>query len=156
MSRIKGEDPVGELKETLAHAKPQFKVVVMPDFYLDYILTYPGKLEDLTASFLEVAQRGGGNLLGWGHTVGRGGNASNVVAQLSRLGCEVIPIIETDQLGRKVLDHFLKDVDLSHVKTTGSLSRTLSVETEHAGRRVNIMISDPGSMSEFGPEKLTE
>jgi len=81
-------DPVAGLKETLTHAKPSFRVVVMPDFYLDYILTYPGKLEDLTASFLEVAQRGGGNLLGWGHTVGRGGNASNVVAQLSKLGPE--------------------------------------------------------------------
>src|SRR5204862_3683364 len=128
----------------------------MPDFYLDYILTYPGKLEDLTASFLEVAQRGGGNLLGWGHTVGRGGNASNVVAQLSKLGCQVVPIIETDQLGKTVLQHFLKGVDLSHVRTTGTMSRTLSFETEHSGRRVNIMVSDPGSLSQFGPEKLTE
>ncbi len=128
MSRTKAVDPVAELKGTLTRAKPQFKVVVMPDFYLDYILTYPGKLEDLTAAFLEVAQRGGGNLLGWGHTVGRGGNASNVVAQLSKLGCEVVPIIETDEL----------------------------VETEHSGRRVNIMVSDPGSLSDFGPEKLTQ
>ncbi len=137
MSRTKPVDPVAELKETLTHAKPQFKVVVMPDFYLDYILTYPGKLEDLTASFLEVAQRGGGNLLGWGHTVGRGGNASNVVAQLSKLGCEVVPIIETDELGKTVLQHFLKGVDLSHVRTTGTMSRTMSFETEHSGRRVN-------------------
>ncbi len=157
MSRTKPVDPVAELKETLTHAKPQFKVVVMPDFYLDYILlTYPGKLEDLTASFLEVAQRGGGNLLGWGHTVGRGGNASNVVAQLSKLGCEVVPIIETDELGKTVLQHFLKGVDLSHVRTTGTMSRTMSFETEHSGRRVNIMVSDPGSLSDFGPEKLTQ
>jgi sugar/nucleoside kinase (ribokinase family) len=149
-------DPVVELKETLTHAKPRFKVVVMPDFYLDYILTYPGKLEDLTKSFLEVAQRGGGNLLGWGHTVGRGGNASNVVAQLYKLGCQVVPIIETDELGKTVLQHFLKGVDLSHVRTTGTMSRTMSFETEHSGRRVNIMVSDPGSLSQFGPEKLTE
>ena len=136
-------DPVAGLKETLNRAKPSFKVVVMPDFYLDYILTYPGKLEDLTASFMEVAQRGGGNLLGWGHTVGRGGNASNVVAQLSKLGCQVVPIIETDQLGKTLLQHFLKGVDLSHVRTTGTISRTMSFETEHSGRRVNIMVSDP-------------
>ena len=144
-----------KLKETLAGAKPSFKVVVMPDFFLDYILTYPGKLEELTAAFLEVAQRGGGNLLGWGHTVGRGGNASNMVAQLSKLGCEVVPIIETDELGRIVLQHFLKGVDLSHVRTTGTMSRTMSFETEHSGRRVNIMVSDPGSLSQFGPEKLS-
>src|SRR5437667_6382568 len=100
MSRAKESvDPVAGLKETLNRAKPSFKVVVMPDFYLDYILTYPGKLEDLTASFLEVAQRGGGNLLGWGHTVGRGGNASNVVAQLSKIGCQVVTIIEKAECG---------------------------------------------------------
>jgi len=145
-----------KLKETLAGAKPSFKVVVMPDFFLDYILTYPGTLNELTASFLEVAQRGGGNLLGWAHTIGRGGNASNMVAQLSKLGCEVVPIIETDELGRIVLQHFLKGVDLSHVRTTGTMSRTMSFETEHSGRRVNIMVSDPGSLSQFGPEKLSE
>jgi len=145
-----------KLKETLAGAKPSFKVVVMPDFFLDYILTYPGTLNELTASFLEVAQRGGGNLLGWAHTIGRGGNASNMVAQLSKLGCEVVPIIETDELGRIVLQHFLKGVDLSHVRTTGTMSRTMSFETEHSGRRVNIMVSDPGSLSQFGPEKLSQ
>ncbi|HYY92435.1 MAG TPA: carbohydrate kinase family protein [Candidatus Dormibacteraeota bacterium] len=144
------------LKEMLENAKPSFKVVVMPDFFLDYILSHPGKLEDMTASFEEVAKRGGGNLLGWRHTIGRGGNASNMVAQLSTLGCKVVPIIETDELGLTVLQHFLKGVDLSHVRPTGTMSRTLCFETEHSGRRVNIMVSDPGSLSSFGPEKLTE
>src|SRR5256884_9811139 len=54
------------------------------------------------------------------------------------------------------LAQFLKDVDLSHVTSTGSLSRTLAFEAEHSGRRVNIMASDPGSLSSFGPEKLDE
>ncbi|HEX4921083.1 MAG TPA: carbohydrate kinase family protein [Candidatus Bathyarchaeia archaeon] len=156
MSKRKENDEVSELKEKLAQANPDFKVVVMPDFFLDYILTSPGKLEDMTSSFLEVAKRGGGNLQGWKHTVGRGGNASNVVAQLSKFGCKVFPIIETDDLGRTVLQHFLKDVDLSHVKTTGTMSRTLSFETEHSGRRVNIMVSDPGSLSQFGPDRLSK
>src|SRR2546427_9809187 len=110
MSRTKTLHAVAELKQTLTHAKPCFKVVVMPDFCLDYILTYPRKLEDLTASFVEVAERGGGNLLGWRHTVGRGGNASNVVAQLSKLGCQVVPIIETDELGKTVLQQDRKSV----------------------------------------------
>jgi sugar/nucleoside kinase (ribokinase family) len=149
-------EEIVKLKEALSNAKPVFRVVVMPDFFLDYILAYPGKLEDLTASFSEVAQRGGGNLQGWRHTVGRGGNASNVVAQLSRFGCDPIPIIETDELGRIVLQHFLKGTDLSHVRTTGTLSRTVSFETEHLGRRVNIMVSDPGSLSDFSSEKLTK
>src|SRR5438874_12301828 len=98
MSRAKESvDPVAGLKETLNRARPSFKVVVMPDFYLDYILTYPGKLEDLTASFLEVAQRGGGNILGWGHTVGRGGQGSSVGGRLAKLGCQVVAAAETGQ-----------------------------------------------------------
>jgi sugar/nucleoside kinase (ribokinase family) len=143
------------LKEKLA-AKPGFKVVAMPDFYLDYILVFPGKLGEMASTFVDVAERGGGNLLGWKHLVGRGGNASNFSAQLSKLGVNVAPVIETDEFGRIALAQFLKDVDLSYVTTTGSLSRTLAFEAEHSGRRVNIMASDPGSLSNFGPEKLAE
>jgi ribokinase len=144
-----------DLNEKLRDASPDFKVVVMPDFYLDYILSYPGKLEELTSTFVNVANRGGGNLVGWKHVTGRGGNATNIVAQLSALGCKPTPIIETDEFGKTILDHFLPEVDLSHVKTTGKMSRTVSFEAEHKGRRVNIMISDPGSHADFGPEKLT-
>ncbi len=143
------------LKEKLGE-KPGFKVVAMPDFFLDYILAFPGKLDQMTEAIVDVAGRGGGNLLGWKHLIGRGGNASNFSAQLSKLGVTVVPVIETDEFGRIALAQFLKDVDLSHVTTTGSLSRTLALEAEHIVRRVNIMASDPGSLSSFGPEKLAE
>src|SRR3990172_12368501 len=89
----------------------------MPDFYLDYLVSYPGKLEDLTKEFGEGAKGGGGNILGWKHTVGRGGNTCNFVAQLAELGVEVVPIVETDELGYSILERSLRDVDLSHVKT---------------------------------------
>src|SRR5437879_9319884 len=96
------------------------------------------------------------NLLGWKHLVGRGGNASNFSAHLSKLSVHVVPVIETDEFGRTAHTIFLKDVDLSHVTSSGSLSRSLAFEAEHSGRRVNIMASDPGSLSSFGPEKLAE
>jgi sugar/nucleoside kinase (ribokinase family) len=144
-----------DLKERLVK-NPGFKVVAMPDFFLDYILAFPGELNEMTGAMTDVAGRGGGNIVGWTHLVGRGGNASNFSAQLSRLGVNVVPVIETDEFGRMALAQFLKDVDLSHVTTTGSLSKTLALEAEHSGRRVNIMASDPGSLSSFGPEKLAE
>lgn len=144
-----------DLKEKLVE-KPSFRVVAMPDFFLDYVLAFPGNLNEMAGAMVDVARRGGGNLLGWKHLVGRGGNASNFSAQLSSLGVNVVPVIETDDFGRAVLAQFLRDVDLSHVTTTGSLSRTLAFEAEHTGRRVNIMASDPGSLSSFGPEKLVE
>ena len=143
------------LKDKLSE-KPGFSVVAMPDFFLDYVLSFPGKLDEMTKVMGEVAERGGGNILGWKHMVGRGGNSSNFAAQLSRLGANVTPIIETDEFGKTALSQFLKGVDLSHVSSKGALSRTLALEAEHSGRRVNIMASDSGSLANFGPEKLSE
>jgi sugar/nucleoside kinase (ribokinase family) len=128
----------------------------MPDFYFDYVLAFPGKLDEMTSAMVDVAGRGGGNLLGWKHLIGRGGNASNFSAQLASLNVNVIPIIETDAFGKTAMAHFLKGVDLSHVRSTGSVSRTLAFEAEYSGRRVNIMASDPGSLASFGPDKLNE
>jgi len=144
------------LKDKLTEAKPDFTVVAMPDFFLDYLVSFPGKLEDMTKAFAEVAGRGGGNLVGWKHSVGRGGNCSNLVAQLARLGVRATPVIETDAIGHAVLAKALPNVDLSHVRTTGTLSSTIALEADHSGRRVNGMLSNPGSHASFGPEKLSE
>lgn len=144
------------LREKLTRVKPGFTVVAMPDFFLDYIVSFPGGLEDMTKAFAEVAGRGGGNLVGWKHSVGRGGNSSNLVAQLAKLGAPATPIIETDETGFAVLARALPNVDLSHVRTTGALSSTIALEADHSGRRVNVMLSNPGSHASFGPEKLSE
>ena len=146
---------VPTLRDKLTDIHPNFRVVTMPDFYLDYILSYPGNLEDLTASLETVARRGGGNLLGWKHLVGRGGNSPNLAAQLIALGVEVVPIIETNELGYDILSQSLKGIDLSHVTRTGTMSSTLSLEADYSGRKVNIMMSNPASHANFGPEKLS-
>ncbi len=147
---------VPPLRDKLAkNMHPNFRVVTMPDFYLDYILSYPGNLEDLTASLEAVARRGGGNIVGWKHLVGRGGNSPNLAAQLTALGVEVVPIIETSELGYDIIAQSLKGVDLSHVKRTGAMSSTLSLEADYSGRRVNMMMSNPASHARFGPEKLS-
>src|SRR5260370_40035481 len=72
------------LKEKLVE-KPSFKVVAMPDFFLDYVLAFPGKLDQMTGTMVSVAGRGGGNLLCWVDIVGRGGGSSDFLAHLSRL-----------------------------------------------------------------------
>lgn len=142
------------VREKLA-AEPAFRVVALPDFFLDYILAFPGKLDKMIELMVDVARKGGGNLLGWKHLLGRGGNATNFSAQLSELRVNVVPIIETDKFGKTMLSHFLKGIDLSHVTDTGSMSKTLAFEAEHSGKRVNIMVSEPGSLSSYGPEKLS-
>src|SRR5207245_11359240 len=116
----------------------------MPDFYLDYVLAFPGKLDEMASAMVDVAGRGGGNLLGWKHLIGRGGNASNFSAQLSNLDVNVVPIIATDEFGKMALGQFLKGVDLSHVTTAGSVSRTCDYEGEHFARRGQSTAGEPG------------
>src|SRR5256885_12712643 len=98
----KVSQPMSALREKLAE-RPTFKVVAMPDFYLDYILAYPGKLDDMAQGMVDVAGRGGGNILGWKHLVGRGGNASNFSAPLFKLGVDGFSQIETDEFGKIAL-----------------------------------------------------
>src|SRR2546427_11203723 len=139
----KASQPISVLKEKLAE-KPTFKVVAMPDFFLDYILAYPGKLDDMAKAMVDVAGRGGGNILGWKHLVGRGGKASNFSAQLLKLGLKVSPIVETVDFVKLALAHFLKGADLSHIGSTGALSGPIAFLGEHSGRHVNIVTIDPG------------
>src|SRR5436853_7216571 len=91
--------PMSALKEKLAE-KPTFRVVAMPDFYIDYILAYPGKLDDMAKAMVAVAERGGGNILGWNHLGGSGGNASNFSAHLFKRVANGSATIETDEYGK--------------------------------------------------------
>src|SRR5256712_13161957 len=97
----------------------------MPDFYLDYVLAFPGKLDEMASAMVDVAGRGGGNLLGWKHLVGRGGKASNFFAPLSKLEVKRGPIFEKHEVGEIALWPFLKGVELSPVTHMGKLSRAL-------------------------------
>src|SRR5215831_21196225 len=111
VTQEKQEELTVSLRQKIVGAKPEFKAVVMPDFFLDYILSYHGKLDEMTSRLEAVAKQGGGNILGWKHTIGRGGKASNFAAQLGKLGAKAVPIVETDALGLKLLSHFAGYLD---------------------------------------------
>src|SRR5207245_11164045 len=111
------------LRKKLVSSKPAFKATVMPDFFLDYIISFQGGLGEMTDRFEDVAKRGGGNLLGWKHTIGRGGKASNFAAQLGKLGAYTAPIIETDILGRTLLSNFDHYLHMAHTKTDGQVAQ---------------------------------
>src|SRR5437870_12813829 len=96
----------------------------MPDFYLDYVLAFPGKLDEMASAMVDVAGRGGGNLLGWKHLVGRGGNAANFSAHTSKLEDTVVPTIATDETRKISLAQFRKCVHPAHFTYTATLSRT--------------------------------
>ena len=136
----------------------EHSVSVLPDFFIDRIVITNRSLNELVEEFEEVAKRKGGNILGVREEIIRGGNAANTASALGALGVRVYPILITGRLGKALLDYFLRDlpVDLSYVKTWGRESMTVALETIYQGEKVNIMISDSGSLECFSIEHLEE
>ena len=148
-----------ELLHSLEHVEPakEFNVVVMPDFFLDRLITYQGNAKHLYNAVAEVARRKGGSIHGIKQTELRGGNAANTAAALAALGAKVHPIINTSPHGLRLLKLYLEPlgVDLSHVKDYGTMSLTTAFELDDRDEMVNVMMSDLGSLEEFGPDDLT-
>jgi len=148
-----------ELLRSLEKLKPakKFSVVVMPDFFLDRLVTYEGDVKHFSRAITEVAKRKGGSIHGIKQLELRGGNAANTAAALAALGAQVYPIIDTSPLGLHLLKFYLDPfgVDLSHVKIGGRMSLTTAIELKHEGERVNVMMSDLGSLSEFSLDNFT-
>ncbi len=147
-----------KLKAVLSGVSEDLTVVVLPDFFLDRLITLEKTQSEFTKTVAEIASRKGGSLDGIPQTDIRGGNAINVASALATLGVKVIPIICTSQLGRELLEHYLKPlgVDLSHVKVAGSASVTTALELAGQNGKVNVMLRDLGALAGFGPEDLSE
>ncbi len=130
--------------------------VILPDFFLDHFLI-TGSLDDFIETLREMANQGGGNLMGTSQFVRRGGNSANVASALHSMGLDPILIATTDSYGKKLLESLTAPgINLEHVHEDGSLSSTVSIEAEHEGRRVNLMVCDSGSAARFTFHDLTE
>jgi ribokinase len=138
--------------------KSDCKVVVMPDFFLDRIINLPWTPEEFSAKVMQVVQRKGGSLDGIPQTDMKGGNAINVASALSNLGAEVTPLICTSEYGvEHIKNHFRNhQIDLSHIKTCGSVSITTVLEFKDEKGKANVMIRDLGALADFGPQDLDE
>ncbi|MFW9907112.1 MAG: carbohydrate kinase family protein [Candidatus Thorarchaeota archaeon] len=131
-------------------------IVILPDFFVDHFLI-TGKLDDFIENLRHLANQGGGNLLGTHQFIRRGGNSANTASALYSLGLTPKLIVTTDEYGKRLLESLTSDrLDLKNVHTDGSLSSTVSIEVEHEGRRVNLMVSDSGSAASFGFNNLNE
>lgn len=133
----------------------ELHVVCMPDFFLDHFVPMPTLEESMTA-MRGVHERGGGNLPGPRHTIQAGGNAANTAHALARLGVHVHLVARTSPFGAVYLRETLgrAGVDLKHVTADGQLATTVALE--FAPNHRNVMLNDPGSVAEFGPQDLDE
>lgn len=140
------------LQEEHSYRRP----VILPDFFLDHFVI-TGDFEDFISGLRDLAEQGGGNLLGTNQFVRKGGNSINTASALFSLGLNPCPITTSDSHGAALLQSLTPEgFDLSHVHLDGRLSSTVSIETDYKGRRVNLMVSDSGSASKFSFSQLTE
>ena len=146
------------LTSFLKEVPREISVVVMPDFFLDRLITLEQTPSEFADTVKDVAGRKGGSVDGIRQTDIRGGNAPNVASALATLGAKVTPIVCTSALGKQLLTYHLKPlgVDLSHVKVAGSASLTTALELKDKDGRVNVMLRDLGALADFGPDDLSD
>ena len=149
----------GILEETQRFLKrntEEINVVVMPDFFLDRLISLKCSIKRFSEALENVARRKGGCIDGIEQMELRGGNAINTTSALAALGVKVVPIACTNMLGLQMIKFFLQPlgVDLSHVKTFKRLSVTTAIELESDNGRVNVMLRDIGALANFGNHQL--
>jgi sugar/nucleoside kinase (ribokinase family) len=145
-----------ELVEFLKNELSEFKVVVMPDFFFDRLISLDWNVDILSKNLETVTRNKGGSIDDVLQTDLRGGNAINTASAMAALGVKVIPIVCTNKLGLQMIKFHLKphSVDLSHIKIFGEASMTTAIELETENGKVNVMLRNVGSLAEFGPQHL--
>jgi sugar/nucleoside kinase (ribokinase family) len=132
-----------------------FHIVMLPDFFVDHF-AYFDSLDTTCQEMQRIAAQGGGNRPGITQRLQQGGNATNTLLGLARLGMSTHLICRTSPLGLHLLEYFLGNnrVDLSGVHTDGELALTTAFEFQRP--QANIMLGDPGSVSSFSYDLLND
>jgi ribokinase len=148
---------VESLSKHIMSMKSTVRALVMPDFYLDHLVIFDGSFKSLQERIDAVANQGGGNIPLTTQSMMRGGNSVNCVSALAVLGVNVSFIGRTSGLGLHLLKYLVpyENVDLSGVKTDGELALTVALEAKVGGRKSNVMLNYPASVSDFGPDSIT-
>ena len=92
------------------------KVVVMPDFFLDRLISLEWGVAEFSGLVEAVAKRKGGSIDEIPQTDQPGGNAINVASALNQLGVKVTPIVCTSEFGLQQIRYHFKNspIDTSH------------------------------------------
>ncbi|MCW3994437.1 MAG: PfkB family carbohydrate kinase [Candidatus Bathyarchaeota archaeon] len=147
-----------ELQRFLESETEEINVVVMPDFFLDRLISLNCDVKNFYRMLGKVVKRKGGSIDGIEQVDLKGGNAVNTASALAALDVKVTPIVCTSKLGSKLIKFYLKPrkVDLSHVKIFDDASMTTAIELENEKGKVNVMLRDVGALADFGPQNLND
>jgi len=136
----------------------ELNVVVMPDFFLDRLVSLNCNVKAFSENLGDVVRRKGGSIDGIEQTELRGGNAINTASALAALDVKTTPIVCTSKLGAQLIRFYLKPetANLSHIKIFEKLSITTAIEFKTENGKVNVMLRDIGSLADFGPHHLSD
>jgi len=132
-----------------------FHLVLLPDFFVDHVVSLK-TVDQMHTAVQSLVAQGGGNLPGVSQQIHQGGNAANTALALARLGMTPHLICRTNPFGLHLLQFFLgkNGVDLSRVKSDGSLAMTTALEFQE--HHANVMLGDPGSVASFSFDSLDD
>ena len=131
-------------------------VVLMPDFFIDTIISLPTGdkcLDSIRSKFLS----GGGSIRNISQFELKGGNAVNMACALGRLNIHTTLATLADDFSKILLEQTfakMKCVETSIGK--GIPGRTTSLEFTENGNRSNVMLSDIGDFERFESSKLDQ
>jgi len=147
-----------EMRRLLRSEIGEVNVTVMPDFFLDRLISLRSNVKDFSEILRNVVERKGGSVDAIEQTELRGGNAINTASALATLDVNVTPIACTSELGLQLIKFYLKpfEVDLSHIKIFEKPSITTAIEFKTKNGKVNVMLRDVGALADFGPHHLNE
>ncbi|MFQ5870547.1 MAG: carbohydrate kinase family protein [Candidatus Geothermarchaeales archaeon] len=147
---------IGAIIDRIRELQGRVRVAVLPDFFVDRILRTP-PMDDLKVMIEKKALAGGGSIHGVSQIEMRGGNAPNLAYALGRIGLQTHLVTVAEGPTEALLQSYFRDLDTVSVSVVpGKPGYTTSLEFEHRGRGVNVMLSDVGDIATLGPEKLRE
>jgi len=129
----------------------RLKVSVLPDFFLDRIISVPS-LSRLFKQAESKAAAGGGSLRGYTQKEIRGGNAANLAFGLASLSVRTILFCVGDELARAAISNAPSNLQVRLIP--GRPGLTAALEFPFGARMVNVMISDAGDIADFDGRKL--
>ena len=132
----------------------KFKVTSMSDFFVDRIVRL-SSLEDILNEIYDKMNTGGGSIRNIHQMEVVGGNSVNTSYAMARLGVNVDLIVMADDNSEDFLRNTFSE--FSNVELTvvnGKPGYTVALEFPNNKRKVNIMLSDVGDVSNFGPDNL--
>ena len=119
---------------------------VLPDFYIDRIVTVPS-LDTLFSHAKAKARAGGGGLRGYAQVELRGGNAANLAFALSSLTVHTRLYCFGNCIARSLIEKRPRNLHVQFIE--GEPGLTVALEYPFRNRRVNIMISDERDLADF-------